>query len=80
MGRPPKDKKGARKGTSVRLSARDEWFIEALIDQDIYGENTTEVLRTALRLLVQKAQDIDRRLPKSPKRLAKDIPPAAADD
>lgn len=63
MGRRPKITR--RKKTSVRLSQRDEWFIDELIKQVIYGDNATEIVRHGLRLLVKKSQDEDR-LPRAP--------------
>lgn len=78
-GRRPKDRSGKpRKGTTIRLSERDEFYIQALIEQ-YYGDNHTEILRNGLKLMVRQAQR-DGKLPEPPKRLAKDIPPAADDD
>jgi Arc/MetJ-type ribon-helix-helix transcriptional regulator len=79
VARTPKGRK-PRKNTTLRLSERDEWFIEALKEQVIYGETATEVIRTALHLLIEKAQTADKRIPVPPKRSAKDIPPAASDE
>lgn len=78
-GRKPKDKSGRpRQGHTVRLSERDEFYIEALIEQ-YYGDNHTEILRAGLKLLVRQAQK-DGKIPEPPKRDAKEIPPAADDD
>ncbi len=78
-GRKAKDPGGKpRKGTTVRLSARDEYFIQALIEQ-YYGDNHTEILRAGLKLLVKQAQD-EGRVPRPPTRSASTIPPAAKDD
>jgi Arc/MetJ-type ribon-helix-helix transcriptional regulator len=79
VARTPKGRK-PRKTTTFRFSERDEWFIEALREQVIYGETATEVIRTALHLLIEKAQTQDKRLPLPPKRSAKEIPPAAKDE
>lgn len=48
MGRPAKQIR--RKKTSVRLSQRDEWFITALVEQAIYGDNATECISRFQRL------------------------------
>jgi hypothetical protein len=78
-GRKPKDKSGKpRQGHTIRLSERDEFYIQALIEQ-YYGDNHTEILRAGLKLLVKQAQRAGD-VPEAPKRLAKDIPPAADDD
>lgn len=77
MGRPAKQVR--RKKTSVRFSQRDEWFIAALVEQAIYGDNATDVLRYGLRLLIKKAQD-EGRIPKAPKRSHEEIPEADPDD
>lgn len=47
----------------ITLSEREEWFLEALVEQYIYGETRADVMREGLRLLVGKAQD-DGRLPR----------------
>lgn len=44
----------------LKLTAREEWFLDALVEQYVYGEDRTEVVREALRLLVGKAQDAGR--------------------
>lgn len=78
-GRKPRDRSGKpRKGTTIRLSERDEFYIQALIEQ-YYGDNPTEILRTGLKLLVHKAQG-EGKIPEPPKRSHKEIPPAAEDD
>jgi Arc/MetJ-type ribon-helix-helix transcriptional regulator len=76
-GRPPKSQK-PRPTTSVRLSERDRWCIEALIEQD-YGEDATDIIRQALRMFVRQAQR-DGRLPQIPMRSVTDIPPPDGDD
>lgn len=45
------------------LREREEWFLDALVEQYVYGESRVEVVRYALRLLVGKAQD-EGRLPR----------------
>ena len=47
-GAETKDKGGKpRQGHTIRLSERDEFYIEALIEQ-YYGDNHTEILRAGL--------------------------------
>jgi hypothetical protein len=77
-GRKPKDPQGARKSTSVRFSARDEWYIAELRKHHVYGETPTEVMKTALRLLIEKAER-DHKLPLQPVADVKDIPPIGDD-
>lgn len=76
MGRPPK--KFPRRSTSLRFSKRDDWWIEALVEQG-YGEGPTEVLRQGLWLLVKQAQN-EGRLPRKPTRRYEDIPAPEDDD
>jgi len=44
-----KPRKGApRAGTSIRFSARDLWYIRALMERGGYGDTQTEVVRRFL--------------------------------
>lgn len=55
----------ARTEMKITLTSRDKWFLDALVEQYIYGESRCEVMKTALLLLVNKAMDAGR-LPKPP--------------